>query len=120
MSPIDRSQQPILSAALTATVGHAVTLTLTVTNASSLPHELHFSSAQQADFHASQSGDSAASWHWADGMSFGQMLTSVSLLPGETLVRTVTLQAPAGTWLVTGELTSTSHRAEATTIVTVS
>ena len=108
-----------LTASLTAAVNGMVTLTLAVTNTTSQSQTLHFPTSQQADFLATLPAGGAPVWHWAHGMSFAQMLGSVTLAPGDNLVHSVTWHAPRGSWLVTGRLTSTSHDAEATTIVAV-
>ena len=107
-----------LEAVLTATVDSVVSLTLTVANPASSPATIGFSSSQRYDFLAVAS-QGASDWRWADGQMFAQMLGAVTLAPGEALVFTERWRAAPGSYRVTGRLTSTTHRAEATIVVTV-
>ena len=60
-----------------------VTLVLTVHNVSDAPRSLALPSAQTFEF-AVTSADGAEVWRWSQGRMFAQMLTELSLAPGES------------------------------------
>ena len=105
----------MLSSSVTAIAASSgVALTLTVTNPSSAPLTLEFSSGQQFDFRVRRS-DGTVVWLWSADKLFTAMLTSRSLAPGETATYSaVWSPVTPGSYLAVGTLTSTSHAGEAT------
>lgn len=119
LPPTDLVQLDFLPSSLTATVSGEVTLTFTVTNPGAADVEVMFSSGQHYDFVATTAGQPAPVWRWSMGMMFSQALGVRTIPAGGTLVFTEQWRAATGSYLMTAELLSTSHHAQATTMVDV-
>ena len=93
-------------------VGTPVLLTLSVTNRGRAPVTLQFATSQKYDFVARRSDQTI--WRWAADRMFTQVLTSLTLAPGERKAFTVPWnqsdaaghQVPAGEYQVAGTLTT--------------
>lgn len=110
----------MLPSTVTAVVASSgVALTLTVTNPSSAPLTVEFSSGQQFDFRVRRP-DGTAVWTWSADKGFITMLTSRTLAPGETATFSAQWSpASPGAYVAVGNLTSTSHPSEAVAAFTV-
>lgn len=96
-----------------------VSFTFTVTNPSSAPAELQFSSGQQCDFRVRRTGGALA-WTGSAKMSFVAAPSSCTLAPGERVAYTATWSTTSpGSYEAEGTLTSTSHQAAAATAFVV-
>lgn len=100
----------------TSATPDSVRFTLQVTNGSSAPVTLQFSSGQTYDFAVADGG--ATVWSWAADRSFMQALRSETLAPGETRSWSETWRPAASlrghTLTATARLASTSHPVERT------
>jgi hypothetical protein len=109
-----------LSATLTATVDSVVTLTLTVSNPSSVPVEVGFPSGQRYDFVVRSAATGASVWRWSADKLFAQALGHESIPAKGTITYSQRWTPTArGDFQVEGLLTSLSHRVSASTGVTV-
>ncbi len=109
--PADQaSPEPLLSSLQAYTSGDGVTLVLQVTNTSSSPVELEFSTGQSYDFVVSR--DEREFWRWSADRAFTQALRSEVVSPGETLRYQEVWPNPAelrGEFTVTGTLTARNY-----------
>lgn len=105
-----RQQLPLASSLEVEVREDSVRLVLHVTNPSSRPAVLEFSSGQRYDF-AVRTEAGADVWRWSADRSFTQALGSETIAPGGTLdYAAVWLPgARTGSFVAIGELTSTSH-----------
>lgn len=95
-------------------VGESVVMTFTVENTGVIAETLAFSSGQQYDFRITLNGQEV--WRWSAGRVFIQMLTSLTLKPGEKKTFTAAWpqrdnqggQVKAGEYAVEAFLTSQS------------
>ena len=98
--------------------GEPVRISLVVTNTTRQPVTYQFSSSQQYDFWALRDGREI--WRWSRDKFFAQMLTSLTLKPGEskTFAQTWNLRdnsgqpAPDGAYIMMGQLTTMGERPE--------
>ena len=103
-----------LPATLSARVDSVVTLTLTVSNPSSVPATIAHSSGQQFDFTVTDAASGALLWRWAMGVLFTQALGAETIPPNGSLTYTASWKpTQKGNLIATGTLVSLSHRAEA-------
>ena len=103
-----------LPATLSARVDSVVTLTLTVSNPSSMPATVARSSGQQYDFTVTDAASGALLWRWAMGVMFTQALVAEMIPANGSLSYTASWKpTQKGNLLATGSLVSVSHRAEA-------
>ena len=117
ISPTSSVLQPTLRATASAT---DVTLTFTVTNTSAAPVRLDFNSAQQYDFIVRSASTGALVWQWSHDMGFALSLTSRTLASGETATYFEHWKpAASGLYSAQALLTSSSHRAMASTAFNV-
>jgi Intracellular proteinase inhibitor len=118
--PIGVRPVAALPAALSAKLDSLVTLTLTVSNPSSSPIAVSFSSGQHYDFTISDAATGVLLWRWGMGMMFTQTFSSQSVPANGTLVYTTQWKpAQKGNFVATGSLVSASHGADAKTTVSV-
>jgi hypothetical protein len=97
-----------------------VAFVFTVTNSSTAPVQLDFPSSQQYDFVVRSNTTGALAWQWSAGKAFATMLTSRTLAAGETVTFTEHWKpTAAGAYSAQAVLTSSSHRATASTGFTV-
>ncbi len=109
-----------LPATLSARVDSVVTLTLTVSNPSSVPATIARSSGQQYDFTVTDAASGALLWRWGMGMMFTQSLgTETILANGSRTFIESWKPTQKGNLVATGSLVSVSHRAEAKLAITV-
>ena len=109
-----------LTAALSAKVDSVVTLTLTVTNASTQPAVVSSGSGQAYDFTILDASTGAPVWRWSDGMAFTMAFITRTIPPNGSLVFTERWKpAQKGSYVGIGTLVSVSHRAEAKTSITI-
>jgi hypothetical protein len=109
-----------LPATLTAKVDSLVTLTLTVSNPTSSPVDIDFSSGQHFDFTISDPSTSATLWAWSADKLFTQALSSETIPANEKLEFTAEWKpTQSGDFVATGSLVSLSHRAAAKLAVSV-
>ena len=120
LPPIKVITSASLPASLTAKVDSVVTLTLTVSNPSSTPVRVAFSSGQQYDFAILDATTGKDVWRWSAARSFAMMMQDVTVAANGTLVFTERWKPTAkGSFVALGSLTSVSHRAEAKAMVTL-
>lgn len=118
--PIVVTPNVSLPATLTAKVDSLMTLTLTVSNPSSVPAMIHFNSGQHYDFTISDASNGALLWRWGMGMFFTQVLSTETIPANGKLVYTAEWKpASKGSYVGTGSLVSVSHRADAKVAVSV-
>jgi hypothetical protein len=103
-----------LPATLTAIVDTIVTLTLTVSNPSSAPVKIEYSSGQHFDFTVSDATTGAALWVWSADKLFMQSLAEETI-PANGKVEYSAQWTPStpGNFMASGTLVSRSHRAAA-------
>lgn len=65
--------------------GQAVHLTFSIANTTKMPLSYSFSTTQQYDVTISNSAGTAV-WHWSKGKMFGQIVTKLTLSPGQSKV----------------------------------
>ncbi len=105
----------LLPATLASTVDGVVTLTLAVSNPSSSPVEVEFSSGQHVDFTISDAMTNATLWVWSADKMFTQALNNERIPPNGTVDYSAQWNArESGSYIATGELVSLSHHATAT------
>lgn len=120
LPPLPSMPGDALRATLSAATGAQVALTLTVTNAGTTPATIQFNGGQQYDFIIASSSSPAPLWRWSADRGFTAALSSRTLAPGETVsYRESWSPTATGRFVATGSLTSTSHRASASTVFTV-
>ena len=108
-----------LRASLQAQVGPQVLLALRVTNVSASPETVHFNSGQQVEFKVAEPSGRIV-WSWMADKLFTAALTSRVIAPGETVVYTGEWSPVGrGSFVARGELTSSSHVAEASAAFTL-
>ncbi|HWK90018.1 MAG TPA: BsuPI-related putative proteinase inhibitor [Longimicrobium sp.] len=107
--PSQAAAGPLVSSLQVQPSGDSVRLVLQVTNATSSPLELGFSSGQSYDFAVSAGGREV--WRWSADMGFTQAIRSETLAPGQTLSFAETWTPPPG---LTGELTATARLTSST------
>lgn len=108
-----------LRASLGVEVGAQVVLTLRVTNVSAAPETVRFSSGQQVEFKVAEPSGRIV-WSWMADKLFTAALTSRVVAPGETVAYTGEWTPSArGSFVARGELTSSSHAAEASAAFTL-
>ena len=96
-----------------------VTLTLTVSNPSSVPATIAHSSGQQFDFTVTDAASGALLWRWGMGMMFTQALGTETIPANGSLTYSATWKpTQKGSLVATGSLVSVSHRAEARLAIT--
>lgn len=108
-----RSWDGLLPSLQAYSAGDAVTLVLQVTNTTSRPVDLNFSSGQQFDFWI-EKGDREL-WRWSADQMFTQALYHIPLPAGETLRYEATWDPPAsahGDFTAYGTMTSRDHPVE--------
>jgi hypothetical protein len=109
-----------LPATLTAKVDSLVNLTLTVTNPTSAPVQVNFSSGQHNDFTISDLNTGELLWRAGMGMMFTQVASTQTLAPGASLTFTGYWKPTRkGSLVAVGELVSASHTAAAKALVTI-
>ena len=107
-----------LPATLTARVDSVVTLTLTVSNPSSVPATVTRSSGQHYDFTVTDAASGALIWRWAMGVLFTQALGAETIPANGSLTYTASWKpTQKGNLIATGTLVSLSHRAEAKLVI---
>ena len=94
--------------------GEPIPLTLTVSNTSKEPVELHFTSGQRYEF-VIQNQAGMQMWSWASERLFLQVLGTERFAPGEERAFTEPFHGtlPAGAYTVTGGLTAREETPEA-------
>lgn len=85
-----------LITSLSVETGDTVRLTLQVTNPSTAPVAVTFSSGQSYDFVVRPAGAGAEVWRWSADMGFTQALRTLTLGPGETWTFTERWTPPPG------------------------
>jgi hypothetical protein len=97
--------------------GDSVRLTLHITNVTSGPIALEFSSGQRYDFAVSEPGGRSV-WRWSADRSFMQMMSADTLRPGESRQYTETWHGTQGDaeYVATGWLTSLNYPVELRTV----
>lgn len=107
--PAGADPAPLVSSLSVETAGDSVRLVLAVTNTSTSPVALAFTSGQSADFAVAQGGRDL--WRWSADKSFVQAMRTETLPAGETRSFDATWArgAASGTLTATAWLTSTSH-----------
>lgn len=108
--------EPLLASVQANTTGDSVHFVLQVTNTSTAPVELNFSSAQRFDFSVERDGRNV--WTWSADRMFAQALGTETLAAGETRRYEATWRPGPGTsgeYVVTGTLTSSDHGVEQST-----
>ena len=114
LPPIVVMPSLLLPATLSAKVDSLVTLTLSVSNPSSVPAEVAFNSGQRYDFTISDATNGAPLWRWGTGVLFAQMLSTQTIPANGTLVYTAQWKpTQKGNLIATGSLVSLSHRSDA-------
>ena len=114
LPPIVVTPNLSLPATLTAKVDSVVTLTLTVSNPTSVPAKVSFTSGQHVDFTISDATSGLALWQWSADKLFMQMLSDETIPAHGSLVYTATWQpTQKGNLVATGSLVSLSHKADA-------
>ena len=108
------SDENLVATMQVETGANAVQLTLHVTNTSSSPIELQFSSGQRYDFRVTTVDDSSPDetlWTWSADKSFMQALGTETLPPGGTLRYTEAWPTGGrtGEFIGIGEITSTNR-----------
>lgn len=96
--------------------GQQVKIDLVITNTASEAQEYRFSSGKQFDMWITR--DDTEVWRWSRGHMFIQMFTHLSLQPGESKTFSGTWdqrdvdgkQVPAGSYVVSGQLTPTGEK----------
>ena len=102
----------LLASVQARALGDSVQFTLQVTNTTTSPLELAYSSGQSFDFAVSRAGEEV--WRWSREMMFTQALRTETLAAGATETHTATWTPPVGAggeYTVTGELTARNVRA---------
>lgn len=100
-----------LVATMEVEAGDPVRLTLHVTNPTTAPVRLEFTSGQRYDFAVARV-DGEQLWRWSAARSFMQALGSETLPPGGSLRYTAEWSAGGqqGEFVATGEVTATNRR----------
>jgi hypothetical protein len=98
------------------TAGEEVMFVLLITNTSSDPVEVNFTSGQSFDF--TVAAGQREVWRWSEEQMFTQALRSERLEPGESRRYEATWRPDAseiGEFVATGVLTASEHRVEQST-----
>jgi hypothetical protein len=120
LPPIVVTPSASLPATLTAKVDSLVTLTLTVSNPTSSPVKIEFSSGQHYDFTIYDASTGLALWVWSADKLFMQALSSETIPANGKLVYTAEWKpTKSGSFVATGSLVSLSHRATTKAAVSV-
>jgi len=120
LPPIVVPPSASLPATLTTQVDSLVTLTLTVSNPTSAPVKVEFSSGQRFDFSIYDAASGAALWVWSADKLFAQMMSSEIIPANGKLVYSAQWKpTKSGSYVATGSLVSLSHRAATKVAVSV-
>ncbi|UPM42297.1 BsuPI-related putative proteinase inhibitor [Halocatena salina] len=97
----------MLDGQLTVDADQPVQFTFTVRNGGDEPVTLEFSDACKADFVVSDDATQQERWRWSEGRMFAQVLSDLTLTPGDTETFEAAWDDPApGTYTARAELTS--------------
>lgn len=109
-------ESPLLASVQASTAGDSVDFLLQVTNTSTEPVRLEFTSGQSFDFVVTRDG--AEVWRWSADRMFTQALRSEMLAAGATRSFNASWMPPPGArgeYTVTGALTVSNHEVEQST-----
>lgn len=107
----------MLDGQLTADTDQPVRFAFTVTNTGEEPITLEFNDACKADFVVED--DDTEQWRWSEGRMFAQVLSDLTLPPGEEETFHAAWEDPgSGTYTVRAELTA-DEPCEATTTFSI-
>lgn len=107
----DVSEEHDLAPSMEVKVGpSSVRFVLHVTNSSSAPITLNFSSSKRYDFYV-ETLQGEEVWRWSDGMAFMQALSEDTLAAGEswTMEAVWEPEVPPGEYQATGVLSARDH-----------
>ncbi len=118
--PVRVTPHATLPATMRVTTDRLLTLTLTVSNPTSAPVTVQFSSGQQYDFKVSDATTGASVWTWSADKLFIAALTSVTI-PAHGTFSYAAHWTPTrkGNFVAEGTLVGMSHRASARAAITI-